>query len=63
VRKVWSTFIESITLVKKFVLLRSELNVFECAILLDSYWKKSIALTVVMAQILSYWALFNYVFM
>eukprot|EP01035_Chromulina_nebulosa_P034709 gene34709-46596_t len=62
VRKIWSTFAKSITLVKKFVLLRSELNVFECAILLDSLWKKSIALSVAAAQIFSYAALASYIY-
>ena len=62
VRKIWSTFTKSITLVKKFVLLRSELNVFECAILLDCFWKKIIALSVAAAQILSYAALASYIY-
>jgi DNA-binding protein Fis len=52
VRQIWSTFTETISMVKQFVLQRPNLNMIECAILSDSFWNKAGAGFVAVSQCL-----------
>jgi len=51
VRQIWSTFADTISLVKKYVRLRPNLNMIECAILNErGMWDKCIAIFVAISQ-------------
>lgn len=52
VRIIWSTFTESISTVKNYVLERPNLNMIECALLDDSFTDKVVAICVAISQIL-----------
>eukprot|EP01036_Dinobryon_divergens_P028163 gene28163-37063_t len=52
VREIWSTFTETISMVKQFVLDKPKLNLIECAILSDNQWNKWKAIFIAFFQCL-----------
>jgi len=61
VRQIWSTFTETISSVKQFVLLRPNLNMIECAILSDKMHGKVSSILVAISQCLIAYILASHV--